>query len=364
MNLVLPLASFVVAFMSVLWLHPKMVRIAREKGITDNPDRRKLQREPIPVLGGVAVFFGIVMGLGLSGRLLSGEEVAAVIALLTLMLYTGTMDDIVGLTPRFRFGVEFIASIVLIGVCGYSITDFHGLWGLETIPSWVGLPLTIVATVGIINAINLIDGVDGLSSGYCIMACSVFGVWFFLSGDVMMSVLAASCIGALIPFFLHNVFGKRSKMFIGDGGTLLMGMMMSMYVLRVLDNPQCGSMLPETREGSELGLIPFTLAVMSIPVFDTVRVMTTRIIRGGSPFSPDKRHLHHAFIEMGFSHFATTLSILGLNMLIVGGWYVLYVLGCSTDVQFWFVTSFGIIFTTGVRLVARTVVKRKNNANV
>ena len=351
MSMIWIFAAFAVAFVSVLWLHPRMVKIAREKGITDKPNRRKLQREPIPVLGGVAVFFGIVTGVGCTLNFTDSEGFVIILALLTLMLYTGTMDDIIGLTPRFRFFIEFLAAMAAILIWGYSINDFHGLWGVNALSEWVGIPLTVIAIIGIINAINLIDGVDGLSSGYCIMACFVFGCYFLLSGDVMMSILATACIGALIPFFLHNVFGKRSKMFIGDGGTLLMGMIMSLFVLRVLYN---GSefVLPECAD-CKFGLVPFTLAVLAIPVFDTVRVMTTRIIRHTSPFSPDKKHLHHAFIELGFSHFATTMSILCLNLLIVAGWFGLYKCGCSTDIQFWFVVVTGLLFTAGIYFAAQ-----------
>ena len=107
------------------------------------------------------------------------------------------------------------------------------------------MPLTVFATVGIINAINLVDGVNGLSSGYCIMACTIFGALFHLAGNEAMTILAVVSVGALIPFFLHNVFGKTSKMFIGDGGTLVMGTVMSVFVIAIL-NPARGSPLLST----------------------------------------------------------------------------------------------------------------------
>lgn len=351
MSIIWILTAFAVAFLSVMWLHPKMVIIARAKGITDKPNIRKLQREPIPVLGGVAVFFGIVTGVGCTLNFTDCDGIVIILSMLTLMLYIGTMDDIIGLTPRFRLSIEFIAALAAILIWGYSINNFYGLWGLYELPPYIYIPLTVIAIIGIINAINLIDGVDGLSSGYCIMACIVFGVYFLMSSDYMMLILATASIGALIPFFLHNVFGKRSKMFIGDGGTLLMGMIVSLFVLRVLYS-ESKFVLPICAD-CEFGLVPFTLAVLAIPVFDTVRVMTTRIISHTSPFSPDKRHLHHAFIALGFSHFATTMSILGLNLLIVAGWFVLYKSGCSTDIQFWFVAITGILFTAGIYFAAR-----------
>jgi hypothetical protein len=191
-----------------------------------------------------------------------------------------------------------------------------------------------------INAINLIDGVDGLSSGFCIMASSLFGIMFYFAGNGSMLVLAAVAIGALIPFFFHNVFGRTSKMFIGDGGTLLMGIILSTFVIRTLTHgTSCASLDPN------LGLIPFTISVMSIPVFDTLRVMSIRILRGKSPFSPDKTHLHHLFIEMGFSHIGTTVSILSFNTLIVACWWLSYRLGCSVEWQLYIVLILALTLT-------------------
>ena len=152
------------------------------------------------------------------------------------MLYTGTMDDILNLSPSLRFLIEIVVVLLLVFVGGYCINDFRGLWGIGPISSWYAVPLTVFATVGIINAINLMDGVNGLSSGYCIMACTIFGILFHLAGEEVMTILAVVSVGALIPFFLHNVFGKSSKMFIGDGGTLVMGTVMSVFVIAILQS--------------------------------------------------------------------------------------------------------------------------------
>jgi UDP-N-acetylmuramyl pentapeptide phosphotransferase/UDP-N-acetylglucosamine-1-phosphate transferase len=224
-----------------------------------------------------------------------------------------------------------------------SLNDFQGLWGVGEVSLWVSIPLTIVAAVGIINAINLVDGVDGLSSGYCIMASVMFGVFFYYAGSYLFLLLCLLSIGALLPFFFHNVFGKRSKMFIGDGGSLMMGVVMSTYVVMAISSGGEG----EEFAHKGFGVVPFTLAVMCVPVFDTMRVMVMRIIRKTSPFHPDKTHLHHLFIELGFSHFGTTVSELVLNSLVVTAWYVTYKLGASIDVQFYVVMGVGLLLTAG-----------------
>ncbi len=336
------LAPFLLALLAVCWIHPRLVRIALLKNIVDNPDARKLQRIPIPVLGGVAVFFGAVIGIAFTSVFVDCSSLLTIVAAMMVMLYTGTMDDILDLSPSLRFLIEIAIVTLLIAVTGHSIDHFHGFWGLQSISEWIAWPLTIFATVGIINAINLIDGVDGLSSGYCVMASFIFGTVFFLAGDISMVILAAVSAGALIPFFFHNVFGKSSKMFIGDGGTLVMGIVLSSFVLHTLSNDSAVA----NYVNENFGLIPFTLAVLSVPVFDTLRVMTARIIRGTSPFHPDKTHLHHLFIELGFSHAGTTVSILSLNCLVVLVQWMLYELGYSIDVQLYAVVLMGLLVTS------------------
>jgi UDP-N-acetylmuramyl pentapeptide phosphotransferase/UDP-N-acetylglucosamine-1-phosphate transferase len=209
------------------------------------------------------------------------------------------------------------------------------------IPNWISIPLTVFATVGIINAINLIDGVNGLSSGYCFMASVIFAIIFNMTGNTTMMILAVSAAGAIVPFFLHNVFGTETKMFIGDGGTLVIGTMMAMFVMSILHAE--ANCTPLVLKG--FGLIPFTLAVLAIPVFDTLRVMSTRIINGRPPFDADKSHLHHLFIDLGFSHIGTTISILSANFMIVVLWFLSYRMGASIEAQLYIVIALSILIT-------------------
>lgn len=335
---------FFTALLLVGWIHPRLVKIALLKNIVDNPDARKLQRTPVPVLGGVAVFFGVVIAIGCMSSVVDCSGLPVVIMAMMAMLYTGTMDDILSLSPGLRFVIEIVVVLLLIFVGGYCIDDFHGLWNIGRFSYWCAVPLTVVAAVGIINAINLVDGVNGLSSGYCIMACLIFGTLFFLAGEAPMTILAAVSVGALIPFFLHNVFGKTSKMFIGDGGTLVMGVVMSVFVIAILQN---GSRVA-AYVNPNVGLVPFTLAVLSVPVFDTLRVMSMRILKGTSPFRPDKTHLHHMFIDLGCSHVATTLAILGVNMFVVLCWWALEASGFSIAVQLYAVIAVSLLVTSGL----------------
>ncbi|MDR0895811.1 MAG: undecaprenyl/decaprenyl-phosphate alpha-N-acetylglucosaminyl 1-phosphate transferase [Prevotellaceae bacterium] len=347
----LPFIAFFIAFVSVSLIHPLMLKLALAKDIVDKPNSRKLQRRPIPILGGVAMSFGIFMGLGCVSPY-HNSILLVVVTVLICMLYIGTIDDIMTMSFRLRLLIEIGCVLLLIYVGGYAINSFHGVWSVGSLPDSLSIALTLFASVGIINAINFIDGVDGLSSGFCIMASVIFSVFFFLFGDRSMAILAMSCCGALIPFFLHNVFGKTSKMFIGDGGTLVMGMIMSVFVIHILDEQTAHY---ETAETGNLGLIPFLIAVLSIPVFDTVRVIIRRMYHGKSPFQPDKTHLHHLFIEFGFSHSVTTVCILLLNVMVVVTWWILYTSGASIDMQLYGVVMMAFLCTFGVYFFGKSL---------
>ena len=163
-----------------------------------------------------------------------------------------------------------------------------------------------------------------------------------------MTVMAMLSVGSLIPFFLHNVFGKTSKMFIGDSGTLMMGTILSIFIFHILDtHSRVAYNYPN------MGVVAFTLSVLSIPVFDTLRVMTTRMLKGNSPFHPDKTHLHHLFIEIGFSHVGTAFFVNLLNLLNVACWLLSYQLGGSPTVQLFVVCLIGFFNTTGFYIIVR-----------
>ena len=326
--------------MAVFVVHPSLVKIAHMKSIVDNPDARKLNKVPVPVLGGVAVFFGIMFSLSIAGYYIEGMNIQfELIIAMMIMLYTGVGDDILQLSPRLRFALQIFVVCLMMFLCGIYIDDFHGLWGVGELPWYVAVALTIFSCVGIINSINLIDGVDGLCSGYGVFASMMFAVCFMLMGDVSYAVLAFAVAGAIFPFMLHNMFGEKYKMFLGDGGSLVLGFICSLYVMRII---QSGD---DVVSGST---ISFTLAVLSIPVFDTVRVMVARIINHRSPFSPDKTHLHHMFISLGYSHVITAINIIMLNGAIVLIWHMCNLLHLSPEVQLYVTIVSGLLATSGL----------------
>lgn len=332
-----------IAFVASLIAYPIVLAIAKEHNIMDNPNARKLQRNPVPVMGGIAVFIGILVPV-LIFNITINDRIMWVGALaMVIMLVVGLIDDIWDISAVQRFILELGLMYGVIVATKMGINSLDGLWGVYDLPLTVLLPLSLISGVGIINSINLIDGVDGYSSGFCTMACMLFGIYAYQVGDILMGRMAVICAGALLPFFLHNVFGDKSKMYIGDSGTLMLGTMLVMFVFRVMSRDVNGGMgKPE-----DMGLVPFTLAVMSIPVFDTLRVMFVRIYRGRSPFHPDKTHLHHLFIDLGFSHIGTTVFILTINFMVVVVWFLAWKLGASIDTQLYIVVGMSILTTFG-----------------
>ncbi len=344
------LISAVVALIAVRWVYFKLLRIAKEKNLVDNPDARKLQKRPVPVMGGIAVFFGLVAGVltGTSVMTQTGSGPSAMLlpllATMVMLLYIGAMDDMLGLSPQSRLVFQVLAMLALVLGSGRCIDSFHGLWGIETFSWWVGVPLTVFAGVGIINAVNMIDGVNGLSSGMCIISCSMFGTAFVWVGDVAGAMVAFSMVAAQIPFILRNVFGDKSRMFIGDAGTMVMGGLQSWFVVCMLRSDGPGAAMAQYGKSS---IIAMSLAIMSVPIADTLRVMGMRMMQGRSPFEPDKTHLHHMLVQVGISHSITALTEIVINILIVASWAVAVKLEANLEMQLYVVILAGMILVWG-----------------
>ena len=289
------LLSTITSFIASIWAFPCFLRISKDKGLVDNPNPRKLQDRPVPVIGGLVVFFGMLCGglmfvaLQMNRPFEMSQSLDPLLLGAGITLYVGVLDDLSGLKAWQRIVVEVLVMLGLIYGSGMCVDSLHGLLGVEDFSWWVGVPLTVFAGVGIINAYNMVDGVNGLSSGLCILCSIMLGIISYRRVDYANSALAFCYAASLVVFFVHNVFGKRSKMFIGDGGTMVMGLMVSWFTICVLSTENNESIGRLALTGRELGLVPMMLSVASVPVFDTLRVMTARIMRGDSPFKADKR---------------------------------------------------------------------------
>lgn len=320
-----------IAFTATWLVFKPILKIAKDKHLTDDPNSRKLQKVPIPVLGGLAVFFGVIIGCSFYKTMVSHSTLMPVLSGMTIMLYVGAIDDILSIKPGWRLVFEFLtAGLILFGFKDVYIADFQGLFGIEFIPAWLGYGLSVLTFAAIINAINMIDGVDGLSSAFSILILGSLGVVCFIGRAYSFAALSAVMIGALMPFFLHNVFGYTTKMFIGDAGTMMVGTAISSMIVVVL----CpGFSLEHFNINLDFNRIAFCLAVLSIPIADTLRVMFFRILHHRSPFSADKNHLHHHFVACGVSYIFTTISEVLLNLLVIALFFIVWALGASNEIQ-------------------------------
>lgn len=330
-----------VAMVVTTVVYPFILRFAKRHGILDNPNARKLQRAPVPVMGGATVAVGMLVAMIL-GYFISGDaRVLKILLMLGVMFALGFWDDLKDVSASFRFIVEIVVIWLIILLLDVRINDLHGLWGVHQIPDVVSIPLSLITGVGIVNAVNMIDGVDGYCSSFGIMSCLAFALVFYMVGDKVMVTVALIGMGAMIPFFFHNVFGVSSKMFLGDGGSLMLGTLLTVFTFTTLSsNSACA-----IYDRAGLSLVALTLAIMAVPVFDTLKVMGYRIARNRSPFEPDKTHLHHLYIDLNYSHLATSANIVLTNFLIFVVLVVVWLSRVPTEWQVYIVVSMAILYT-------------------
>ncbi len=333
-----PIIAFLLSMVTLVLVHPLLVKIALDKDIVDKPNARRLNRVPIPVLGGVGIFASSTVACVAYGLITGIYPSIIIFIALLVILCMGVLDDKRDLKPRTKFITQIAVILFLVFFDGMQIDNLHGVLGIYEIPGYISLPLTILSCVGLVNAMNLIDGIDGLSSGFCIAAGAIFYLFAVVQGNAVNSCMAVSVIGALIPFFYFNVFGKKYKMFIGDSGSHFLGMLFAVMILKTINDYNPGE------KDINSGIMAFSLAVMAHPVMDTLRVMTMRMIKGTSPFVADKSHLHHVIISLGLSHLKTTLLITALNLMVVAAWYITFVNGLPPTVQFFSTLLAAVVF--------------------
>ncbi len=287
---------------------PRILMISHKKRLYDVPDARKVHTMPVPRLGGLSFFPVILMSMflvigfrlyfwdvnvsGLSFNML--YEYLFLFVGMTLLYLVGVCDDLVGVGYRYKFAVQIAAAFLLV-LSGNWFDSFGGLFGIYSVPVWVGVPFTVFIVVYITNAINLIDGIDGLASGLCCIALSVLSVIFFLRGQYVYALLAICTLGILMPFWCYNVFGNANrghKLFMGDAGSLTLGYVISFLIIH----------MSVTNEVSPTLSNPYMVIAFStvlVPLLDVIRVVLHRLREHKNPFLPDKNHFHHKLLRTG-----------------------------------------------------------------
>lgn len=310
-NLYIIISAFVSAVILGRIIIPNILIISLRKRLFDVPDERKVHKRPIPRLGGVTFFPVILFSLCVftAVRLMTGHgpvdtsttdlvcEFLFLTGGLTLLYIVGIADDLIGVRYRKKFLVQII-SAAMFPLSGLYINNFYGLFGIYLIPAEVGIPLTMLLVVFITNAINLIDGIDGLASGLSMVALLVFGVLFVHFRMWSYAMLAFVTVGVIIPFFSYNVFGSANlgrKIFMGDTGSLTLGYILSFFVIKYCMYE------PDMLLTMKTSPVLVSFSVLMVPCLDVIRVVLRRARNKRSLFMPDKTHIHHKFLAMGFS---------------------------------------------------------------
>lgn len=291
---------------------PTIVTVACKKGLVSAPNGRTSHKGNIPVLGGLALFMGVGISSAMWTKAIDFPEINGIFGASLILMAIGLKDDILIIDPYKKLGGEILAALLIVLFAGIQFTSFQGTLGVHELRYTFSIVFSVFVIVLIINAFNLIDGIDGLASGIGILASLVYGYWFYRVGEISFAILSFALLGALIGFFYFNVLGNKNKIFMGDTGALLLGM-----ILAVLSIKFCEVNLTDTSTYHMSSAPAIAIALLSIPLFDTLRVFALRMFRRKSPFKADKNHLHHILLELHFSHIESTLLLLGLNVMLV-----------------------------------------------
>lgn len=328
---------------------PVVVRIAKAKGFVVRPNKRMSHTGEIPNIGGLDIYFSFMLTYLLFEFNQMSQSQFFLIGLFAIMA-VGFIDDVLILTPLAKLLGEALAGIALIGFADIRLTHLHGLFGIAEIGIIPSYLLSLFVLIAIINAVNLIDGIDGLASGLGILYCIFFAIYFGLVGETSWSILGICMVGALAVFFIYNVFGHREKIFMGDSGSLLLGYLLTAFVFHFCEINAYG-VVPEAFHMSAAPAV--AICVLTIPIFDTIRVSLTRIKQHRSPFLPDKNHIHHLLLRTGLNHIQTTCVLLSTSLLFIG----LAILGRNWNIWLLLITDFAL--ATALTIVLWRIINKK-----
>lgn len=298
--------AFIITFLSI----PVVMQVAEKKKLYDIPDERKLHTRLIASLGGVGIFAGFILASLLSIQGSINPEFQAYFAAAIVIFFLGLKDDIMILSASKKFVGQLLAASIIIHLGDLRLDSLHGLFGVEKVSEGFGLAITYLTIIVVMNSFNLIDGVDGLAASLGILSMIIFGIYFFFADMQAYALLSFAMAGSLTAFIIFN--HHPAKIFMGDSGSLMVGMINSILVIKfilVADKPL--ATVPMN------AVVAIGFAILIVPLLDTLRVFSVRIINGRSPFSPDRNHIHHLLLDRGLNHAAVTFTCVAINVLFI-----------------------------------------------
>ncbi len=304
------LLSITAAFLTTMILMPIVIKVFRSIDLLDIPDKRKIHSVSTPSLGGIAIFCGVIFSLILSASFTGLATQKYFLGATLLIFLLGVRDDLSSLLAKHKLVIQIFASVLVVYFGGWKISGLNGLFGIESFPYGLNEIFTIFVIVVMTNAFNLIDGIDGLAGSIALLVALFFG-WYFYTVDFMLSaMISLSIAGAVLGFLLFNWF--PSKVFMGDTGSMTLGFMISTLLVQFLSVPN----------GVALGLgvsspVSICIALLILPVYDTLRVFCIRFYQGKSPLSPDRNHIHHTLLKLGMNHGQSTILLVLYNAIAI-----------------------------------------------
>ena len=282
---------------------PFVVKLAYILGAVDKPNARRVNVKPMPTMGGLAIFIAFNFStFVLLREQFPTHELFSVFLAECIIILTGIIDDIRELSPKAKLAGILAAALVIYFLAGIRMNEVTlPIFGSFQL-GWWSLPITIIWIIAITNAVNLIDGLDGLATGVSIIALFTMGVmaYFFLNmTNVYVAIWIFAMVAALIGFLPHNF--HPASIFLGDTGSLFIGFMMAVFSLKGLKNVTFISLL-------------MPVVIMGVPITDTVYAILRRLLNKKPIMQADKHHLHHRLMQLGLSHRQTVLVIYGLSL--------------------------------------------------
>lgn len=276
--------SFLTAVVISLVLIPVLMRWAATLNLLDEPGERKVHTLAIPRCGGIGLAIGSIVAILLFAPL--QQEIVALIAGGTVIVVFGLIDDRLELNYKWKFAGQFIA--VFIAMSGGMYISIVPFFGLDPVPLAIALPLTTFFVIGVTNAVNLADGLDGLAAGITLMTFAAITFFALEVDGYSVAIMALAVAGGIIGFLWFNT--HPAVVFMGDTGSQFIGFMAAFLAIFLTQN------VHQTLNPA------LPLLILGLPILDTLTVMTRRLRSGKSPFAPDKTHIHHRLMQYGFSH--------------------------------------------------------------
>ncbi len=315
------LLVFLTAFFVVMYATPPLIKVAILKRLFDEPGERKIHTRVVPTIGGVIIFAATLFSFSLWYEISDLSDPLSVrqyitefkllVASALVLFFVGIKDDIIGTAPIKKLVAHVIVGLILVLIGNVRITGLHGIFEVNEIPYWGSVFLSLFTYIVVVNALNLIDGVDGLAGGVGFIASLSFAAWFYFARDYVYCSLALALAGALLGFLVFNF--SPAKIFMGDSGSLTLGLIICILSIKVIEYPS------EKLHGVLLYVSKpvFVIATLIYPLTDTLRIFTIRAAKGISPFSADRNHLHHRLIDCGLNHKWTVIIIYLFNVLVI-----------------------------------------------